>query len=238
MKWTAGLLAIVALGFLALACNTETTLVQENEQSLGITVTGEGEAFGAPDIAVLTLGVEANAETVASARTQAADSMNAVIAALTAAGVAEEDIQTTRLSVQPRYNFSGQVQEIIGFTVSNIATVKVRDIDSTGDVIDGAIEAGGNNARLDSLVFTIDDPTELEDEARRSAMAEARARAETLAEAGGVELGRPRSIAEGGGPMPIPFAADAFRQEDAGGTPIELGELEVRIQVTVVYDLE
>ena len=103
-----------------------------------------------------------------------------------------------------------------------------------------ALEGGGDQARVQNLQFTIDDPSSLEDEARRDAMAEAKRKAETLADAAGVDLGPPRSISESGGPRPIPFDAIAFSgaQEEGERTPIEPGQLEVQVQVQVVYDLE
>jgi hypothetical protein len=166
--------------------------------------------------------------------------MGAMVEALTDGGVDEEDIQTTRFSVQPRYDFIGERQELRGFVVNNITTTKVRSIDDTGALIDAALEAGGDLARVESLSFTIDDPSALEDQARREAVAEARRKAETLAQAGGVELGRPRIISEAGGPMPIPFDARAavdLAQEAVQETPIELGDLEVQVSVQVVYEL-
>lgn len=238
-KRAMGLLAAAVLGLLAAAC-TETTVLPPEREEPGITVTGSGSAFGAPDVAVLTLGVEAEAKSVGDARSQAAEAMDGMLRALKDGGVDDKDIQTTRFSVQPVYDYTKERQELRGFLVSNIATVKVREIDKTGELIDAALVAGGDRARVESLQFTIDDPSALEDEARKEAMAEARSKAETLAEAAGVELGPPRSISEGGGPVPIPFerALAAGHAAEEVPTPIELGELEVQVQVSVVYGLE
>lgn len=240
---TIGLLVALSLGLLALGCTTNntTTVLPPDQQPPGIAVSGAGSAFGEPDIAVLSLGVEAEATGVAEARSQAAEAMNAMLDALKEGGVASEDIQTTRFSVQPRYDFTDHRQILVGFTVNNMVTAKIRNIDDTGDLIDAAIEAGGDLARINNLRFTIDDPSALEDEARLEAMAEARNKAETLAQAAGVALGAPRSISEGGGPVPIQFDGAAFSRlaaDEAGGTSIELGELEVRVNVQVVYGLE
>jgi uncharacterized protein YggE len=229
---------IVALAFLALGCTDETTLVQSDQQPAGISVTGTGTASGEPDIAILTMGVESQQDTVAEARSTAAESMNGVIDAVKEAGVAEEDIQTTRFSVQPVYDFSNNRQTLTGFIVSNIVTAKIRDIDSTGDVIDAAVEAGGNLARVENLSFTIDDPSTLEEQARVDAMAEARSRAETLADAGGVDLGDPISISESGGVVPVDFAGERAAAQAADDfTPILTGELDVSVTVQVVYAL-
>ena len=233
-------LGVMTLGLLALACTDEITVLPPDQQAPAIDVTGSGTAFAAPDVAVLSLGVEAEAETVGEARTQAAEAMDAMLAALKDGGVADEDIQTTRFSVQPRFDRIEQRQVLRGFAVDNIVTAKIRSIDDTGQLIDAALEAGGDLTRIESVRFTIDDPSDLEDEARQEAMAEARRKAETLAQAAGVDLGRPRSISETGGQIPIRFeAADAaFAVEELAATPIELGELEVRVSVQVVYELE
>jgi uncharacterized protein YggE len=235
-----GLLLAIGLALGAIGCTRETTVVDSGQQINGITVTGQASVFGEPDIALLTLGVDANAATVAEARTQAADSMTAMRDALTSGGVSEEDILTSRFSISPRYS-TAQEPQIIGFTVSNLATVKIREIDSTGDLIDAAVGAGGDRARVEGLSFTIDDPTALEDQAREEAMANARSKAQALAEAGDVTLGTPRAINEGGGPIPVDFAGAelAFAQDDGGSrTQIDAGQLEVQISVTVVYELD
>ncbi|MGB2695693.1 MAG: SIMPL domain-containing protein [Dehalococcoidia bacterium] len=233
-------LTLAALGLFALACSSDTTVLPPTNESFGISVSGAGSVFGAPDVALLSLGVEARADTVAAAREQAAQSMDAMLSSLKDGGVAEEDIQTTRFSVQPEFDFTDNRQVLRGFVVTNSVTAKIRSIDDTGQLIDDAVQAGGNRARVDSLEFTIDDPSSLQDEARRMAVDEARAKAQTLAGAAGVDLGKARTIAESGGPVPIPFdgelAAGGFAEDSS--TPIETGELEVRIDVQVVYELK
>ena len=233
-------LGVMTLGLLALACADEITVLSPEQQAPAINVTGSGTAFAAPDVAVLSLGVEAEADSVGEARAQAAEAMDAILVALKDGGVADEDIQTTRFSVQPRYERIGGRQVLQGFVVDNIVTAKIRSIDDTGQLIDAALEAGGDLTRIESVRFTIDDPSSLEDEARQEAMAEARRKAETLAQAAGVNLGRPRTISETGGPREIDFElADAFPRNQAEFSPttIELGELEIRVTVHVVYDL-
>ena len=234
-------IAAVALALFAVACTEETNIVSPEQESPGITVSGSGSVFGEPDVAVVTLGVEAQAATVGEARSQAAERMDAMLGSLRDGGVADEDIQTTRFSVQPQYDFVDGRQELRGFLVNNVATVKVREIDNTGTLIDGALAAGGDLSRVDSLAFTIDDPSALEDEARTEAVQDARARAETLAEAAGVELGDARSIVESRAPVvPVDFrgvAADLPQAGDAA-SPIELGELEVLVDVQLIYGLK
>ncbi|MCH8025156.1 MAG: SIMPL domain-containing protein [Chloroflexi bacterium] len=240
-KTIIAVIGIVALGLLALGCTETTTVLPPGQDSAGITVSGSGSAFGEPDVAVLTLGVEAEAPTVAEARSEAAEAMDATLQALKDGGVEEIDIQTTRFSINPRYDFRGDgPPRLTGFFVENQVTVKIREIDDTGDLIDAAAEAGGDLIRIQNLRFTIDDPSALEDEARIAAMEEAKSKGETLAAVAGVSLGAPRSISESGGFSPIAFREDLFALSAAAdaSTPIETGELEVRVQVQVVYALE
>lgn len=236
------LAGVAILAVFAIACSEETIVQPADQQSTGVSVSGEGTVFGVPDVAVLTLGVEAREDTVSLARERAAAAMDAMIASLRDGGVEEEDIQTTRFSVFPDFDFVDGEDVIRGYIVENTVTARIRNIDDTGELIDGAIEVGGDLARIQDLRFTIDDPTALEDEARQLAMEDARAKAQTLADAAGVDLGAPRTISESGGAVPRPFdEARAYdleaAQETIADTPIELGELEVIIRVNVVYEL-
>lgn len=244
MKRRFGLLGVAALGLLALlalACTTTKTTVLPQSAQTGITVGGEGSVYGTPDVAEVSLGVEATASSVGDARSKAAASMDAMLKALKDGGVADKDIQTTQFSVQPQYDYTANKQTIIGFSVSNIVVVKIHDIDKTGELVDAAVTAGGDQARVQSLQFTIDDPTSLKNQAREKAMADAKSRAETLAKAAGVTLGAPISISESGGATPIFYDGDrsgAFLEQAAANTPIETGQLQVQIQVSVVYELK
>jgi uncharacterized protein YggE len=232
--------AVAALSLFTLGCGTKTTVVTNSSETPGITVSGQGSVFGAPDVAVATLGVQADATSVADARSMAATSMDAMVKALKDGGVVDKDIQTTQFSVDPRYDYTNNKQTLIGFTVNNIATVKIHDINKTGELIDAAVSAGGDLARVQSLQFTIDDPSTLQGQARQKAMADAKSRATTLAQAAGVQLGAPRSINEGGGPTPITFTGAAIpgALDQTRTTPIQTGQLEVQVTVSVIYGLK
>lgn len=234
--------AVVLLPFLAatMACGDETTVQSSNEPDTGITVSGEGRVSASPDLARLSLGVSALAPSVSEAREQAASALSAMIQSLRDNGVDEDDIQTQQLSIQPEYNFDNGQQTLRGFRVTNIVDVKIREIDRTGEIVDGAAAAGGDTTQIMGLSFTIDDPTSLQDQARAEAVEDARQKAQTIADAAGVDLGDPIRISEGGGTVPVPvfergFAADAAQQV---GTPIEPGELDVVISVSVTFDLQ
>ena len=123
----------------------------------GISVSGTAFISLAPDVATIVLGVEALDETVAQARTDAAAAMTRIVDVLTAAGVADVDIQTQHLSIQPQYDYSGETRELKGFTVVNIVNVTVRDIESVGAVIDQTVDAGGDLTRIQSIYFSVDD---------------------------------------------------------------------------------
>lgn len=233
---------LALLGFALVGCTDEgTTVVTTGAPAEGISVSGSGSAFGAPDVAVLQLGASVLKPSVAEARQEAASAMEGVLDSMKDNDIEEKDIQTTRFSVHAEYDYDRGEQELRGFRVTNIVTAKLRDIDKTGEVLDDAIKAGGDLVEVQSVSFTIDDPEELREEARREAVEDARQKAETLAELTDVKLGKPLSISESGGAVPIPYrgAAEAgLAVEEEAPTAIEVGELEMTIDVQIVYDIE
>lgn len=238
----AGLL-MASLAIVAAACGDETTRIENtgNEVVRGITVSGEGKVTAKPDLANLQLGVSVLAPTVADARNRAATSMEAIINSMKGNGVADKDIQTTQIYISPEYDYTSNSGQILrGFRVTNTVSAKVRNIDSTSKVVDDAVDAGGNDTQIQGISFTIDKPETLQDDAREQAVADARARAETLARAGGVDLGDPIAIVEGGASAPpIPLAAGGARlAEDQAATPIQTGELDVAVSVTVTWAIK
>lgn len=233
-------LLVGAVALLATACSEGDTVVNTpGAEASGITVTGTGQAFGVPDIALITLGVQAEAANVADARETAAQRAQAVIDSVKANGVADKDIQTTQFDIQPQYDFSPTGRGAVrSYQVTNVLSIKVRKIDTTGKVLDDATRAGGNNAVVRGISFTIDDPTKLREEARAKALAEAKTKADQLARDAGVKLGKPVSITEGGGPVPLPASALVAPRTGDTSTPIQTGELQVNITVTVRYEID
>jgi uncharacterized protein YggE len=234
----AGAAAVLLLG-VACTPTTEVTVAGDAQTSQGIAVSGQGTVSVTPDLAVINLGVEVSAATVADARGQAADAMQAIQDAITGLGVEERDIQTQYFNIYPQYSYADdKAPTITGFTVSNQSSVKVRNLDNVSAVLDAAIDAGGDAVRVNGISFTVEDPEEHLADARREAVENARAHAEVLADAAGVTLGDAISINEsiGGGVGPYP----AFeRSADAGGaTPVNPGEQELTISVSVVYGIE
>ena len=201
-----------------------------------ITVLGEGEARGKPDVARASLGVEASAEKVGPALADANARMRALLAAVRRAGVADKDIRTTDFSVyfeQDPAPRAGSASRAGLYHVRNAVEVTIRDLSRASDVLDAALAAGGNTAS--GISFAIDDPAPLRASARRTAVADARSRAEALARAAGVAVGAVLSISEAGSPGPRPMLARAMAA--SAGPPVEAGELSETAQVQVVYEI-
>ena len=217
----------------------------------GIWVSGTGTVTVAPDLAVLTVGVEARANTVREALADAADAMTDIISTLEDEGVGSEDIQTRAFSINPQYTWrertddeGGRYSErvLTGYVVNNRAIVRLRDLGRVGEMVDLVAGAGGDLTRIEGVSFTIEDPEPHRAEAREAAVEQARAKAEQFARDAGVTLGQVVVVAEGGGAVPAPRAfaqAAAFTLESAAATtPISEGELEVRATVQMVFAIE
>jgi uncharacterized protein YggE len=231
-----GLTLVLAVVGLA-ACTPGTTTVNTGSQQEGIWATGQGKVTVVPDIATLQLGIEAQAVTVAEAQAQASQAMDRVMTALTDNGVAKKDIQTQYFNITKitRWDDKNQQEVIIGFRVTNIVTAKIRTIDKAGAVIDAVAEAGGDFTRIDSISFSVDDPTVYYGQAREKAMADAKAKAEQMATLGGVTLGKPTYISESSyypSSTPIKLADQGTPSVE---TPISTGEMDITISVQVVY---
>jgi uncharacterized protein YggE len=213
-----------------------------NSEAQGLSVSGEGRASAAPDMAVLGLGVSAKASTVKAANSQVQEAMSDLLDSLEGNGVQEKDIQTTSFSVYPEYDYRNNEQILTGYRVSHMLQVKVRDIDKAGEVIDDAVEAGGDLLQVQSISFSIDDTTALRSEARAEAVADAQAKADELATLAGVTLGKPTYITESvSTPYPQPYydrGVSYAMEEAAPVTEISAGELEVVVSVYITYAFE
>lgn len=201
-----------------------------------IVVTGTGRVSVQPDVADLRLGVSVARPSVEAARTEAARTMDAILAAVDEAGVPRTDVRTAMLSVQPRYDYrDGRAPALTGYDIANVVEVTVRDLDRLGAVVDGTLGAGATS--MDGLTFRVADPGPAEREARIRAMAEARSRADVLAESARLTIDRVIDIVEGSSvrpPIPFPKAERMAMAADVA-TPVEGGELEVSVSVTVTY---
>jgi uncharacterized protein YggE len=233
--------SLISVGLVA--CKSSDTVVNApGANTTGLNVSGTGRASGPPDVVVLQLGVQAEAPAVADARERAASSAQSVIDSIKKNGVEDKDIRTTQFNIQPQYDNSRPgVSTIRAYQVSNTLSVKVRKLENASKVIDDAASAGGNNTVIRSISFSIDDPTQLQAQARADAMKQAQARADQLAKLGGISIGKAISISEGTPPNPIlaaPAAIVAAPRTGDTSTPIESGQLEVTVTVNVLYKIE
>ncbi len=201
----------------------------------GITVTGTGSANAVPNEAQFSLGVTTKGSTAREALAANSARMERVIAALKSAGVADKDIKTQDVSVGPGYD--GVKGTESGYQARNSVSVQLRDLDRSSAVLDAASRAGANEVYGPSL--TRSNREAYEAKALESAFANARKRAEALADAAGVGLGRVTSIVEGssGGPQPM-FDMARAKSETAVGAPIEPGSEEIQSSVTVTFAIE
>ncbi len=202
-----------------------------------ISVTGTGRVWVTPDLADLRLGVAITARTVAEARAANASAMEAVLASLGAAGVADRDIQTSSLVLSPVYDYSKNTQPppLVGYSHANVVEATIRDLGQIAAAVDGALAAGATS--LDGLTFRVDDPYEAERAARVAAVEDARAKAETLATAAGVAIAGVVEITEvvPHGPIPFPMQRKAALMAEDAATPIEGGQNEIVVSVAVTY---
>lgn len=226
-----------ALAFLTLA-GTAVAAAEDARGYRSISVTGRGEAAGAPDMATVTAGIQTRAPTVIEASQQNQAIVEAIFAALEDENVGAKDIRTVDYSIWPqsRHDPSGAGNDVItGYQVQNSVQVTVRKLDQLGELLAAVTSAGANT--IHGISFGVEDSASLEAKARRSAMEDARERALALAELAGVELGPVLHIsmtAGGGYPGPMPMA----RREVMSAAPepgIMTGEHTVAVEVQVTY---
>jgi uncharacterized protein len=210
---------------------------QAGEEDSGrrtVTVTGIGQASAQPDQAVVRIGVQTEAESAAEALSENSSQMQALLATLRAAGLAEADIQTTFLQLYPRYTQTSQQTgpTLAGYVAINIVEVRVREIGGLGEVLDAAVEAGGNT--IDSIRFEFGDPSEVLEQARSAAMNDAQGKAEQLASLADGELGEVLTINEVTRTPPVIFEG-AQPAIDQAAVPIEPGTQSVEVEVQVTW---
>lgn len=227
-----------------------------------LTVTGQGDAQSEPDVAIFTAGVQTQAKTAAEALADNSRKMEQVIEALKRSGIAERDIQTNNLSINPVYvdperdammaaRTSGQpyippppdhqrLRRIVGYEVSNNVMVRQRDLKNFGRVIDTLVAAGAT--QVNGPMFELEKQDAAMDKARVEAIRDARARAQLYAQAAGLRIVRIVSISEGG-PSYRPMPMFRYGQMSASAppppppAPIQPGEVALSSTVTVNFEL-
>ncbi|MEL6169345.1 MAG: SIMPL domain-containing protein [Pseudomonadota bacterium] len=214
-----------------------TSAQHADDRLLTVTATGVVEAM--PDMATIQLGVLTEERTAQAAISTNSRAMNGILATLTAAGIEARDLQTSNFSVSPRwgrYSQQGDRAEITGYQVSNQLTVRVRELEKLGEILDVVAQAGGN--LFQGLRFGVEDDASLRDTARERAVAEARRKAELLAEAADVSLGALVSLSEATGASPRPMAQMDFARAESAAVPVAAGEVGITAQVSLVYRIE
>ena len=218
--------------------------VSEKQQAF-IMVTGEGEVQAAPDMAILDLTVLREAKTAREAMTDNNKAMTQVLAAMKDAGIEDRDLQTSGVNIQPTYTYPSdknglKAPKIIGYSVTNGLTVRVRDLNKVGDLLDKSIDLGVNQSG--GLRFINDDPSKQLTDARKKAMENALEKAKVLTETAGAKLGRVLEISEySNSPRPIAMARSkmvAMSAEAAGDSvPVSAGENSYNVNVNVKFEI-
>ena len=203
-----------------------------------LNVSAQAEARRVPDVATISAGVVTQAADGNTAMRQNAEQMAKVMAAIKAAGIAEKDIQTSGISLNPQYRYAeNEAPSITGYQATNTVSLKVRDITKLGKVLDSLAAQGAN--QINGPSFQIDQPEPVYDEARLAALKKAKDRAETYAKALGLNVRRSVSISEGGGGgfRPVPMMAMSARGKAEMDTAVSPGETEVSVSLDVVFEL-
>jgi uncharacterized protein YggE len=235
MKYLRCLTVLAGLG---LSAGANDVAADEDEQLRRIEVFGTGSVASKPDLALASLGVQTFAKTVQQAVAANNTAAEAVLAALGHAGIDPHRISTSSFNVSEQRDHSRENRDlIVGYRASNMVTVAIVDLDRVGVILQEAIDAGANN--ISNLRFTLEDPGPVKRQARINAVTDARQRAQTLATAANVELGKVAIIRETSGHTPV-YKDRRMRLESvsAQSVPIQVDELEVTVQIEMVFYIE
>ncbi|WP_136439262.1 SIMPL domain-containing protein [Pacificoceanicola onchidii] len=224
--------------FAVLALSLPLSAAAEDAPTRTLTVSGQGTVTAVPDMARLSLGARALDKTALGAMNQTSETLEAVLARLTELGLDPRDVQTSALRLDQRWR-NGSLskgQEFEGYEASNMLTIRVRDLDRLGDVLQAVLDDGANS--LANLQFDVADPRPLQDEARRAAVRDAMDKARLYAGAAGVRLGPVLSITDSASPMVASRDMPVVAFAEAARVPVAAGEITLRGQVTIVFGLE
>src|SRR5271166_5224383 len=229
-------LAAAGLTIAALsACDKHNATPAPGANPRQVTVVGSGQVQGVPDTLTADVGIEFTAPDVTAAMNQTNDRQQAVINAVTGAGVDRKDISTTEVSLQPQYDSSGG--GITGYRADNSIRVKIHPTDSASHVLAVIVGAGGDATRINSVSYSIADDSQLVKDARARAFQDAKNRADQYAQLSGLRLGKVLSISEATGSTPTAGAPPAPPRA-AFAVPLEPGQQTVSFSVTAVWELE
>lgn len=230
--------APLAAAILMLSATAAPLSAEEKPMDRTVTVSASGSVSAEPDEATISTGVSSDAKSAREAMSKNNEAMKKVIAELKTQGVDAKDIQTTQFNVEPVYIYpkEGQPPVVTGYRVNNMVSVRVRDLNKLGGVLDQLVTAGAN--QMNGISFDVSKAETLKDEARKDAMANALRRATLLATAAGAGVGEVVQISEEvthAGPRPVVFAKRAAMAESA---PVERGSQELETRVTVTWKLK
>jgi uncharacterized protein YggE len=205
-----------------------------------LSVSGHGSVILTPDTASFVVGVTTNEDTLAEAQAEATTQMEAIIAAVKAAGIEDRDIQTVNYSVNLIYDYDddGYATRVIGYEVSNQVSVTVRDLDALGALLDAVVAAGANSVY--GISFFVEDTSAAASQARTMAVEDAMRKAEELATAAGLEVARVTYITESYSPPPTPYYAPSAGVADEAArasVPVQAGSSEVAVDVQMSFEL-
>ena len=240
-------LVVVVMGVVGLVgCSSGSTApvnVAANSQQSGLWVNGEGKISVAPDVAILTLGIESQETAIAVAQAKASEAMDKVIQALKAQGIADKDIQTQYFNISQVTNWNNNKEEITGYRVTNTVTVKERNVEKAGEVIDAVVAAGGDLTRINGITFTVDEPAPYYVQARELAITHATTKAQQMADKAGFKLGKITYVTENSNSYGINYRNYYAMNDSAMAvpapviiqTPVSIGQLEITATVQIAY---
>jgi uncharacterized protein YggE len=232
--------SIAALATIAPRGSAQTIPVQP-QATPGVSVVGEGIVLAQPDVVRITLGVDIFDQSLANAQSQAAQRMDAVVSKLRANGIADSDIHTVAYNITPQYDQQNNQNPVLrGYDVQNLVEVRSTNVGGLGSLLDDVVSSGAT--RIFGINFEASNTEALKTQARDQAMANALAKAQQLASASNVTLGKPITVEESdiGGVTPVQAQAPRALAAPAGAppTPIQPGQLQVSTTVRVVYSIQ
>lgn len=232
--------SLAVLGFAGCSPAPVTHVSPADNRISSLDVSATGKVSTAPDRATVSAGVVTEGKTAREAMMANATKMNSVFEGLVAAGIAEKDIQTSQLSLQPRYNYQDRKTPTIeGYEARNTVTAKSEDIQSVGAMLDALVKAGVNN--IGGIEFSVENPDEALNSAREVAIQKAKEKAQGMANAAGVTLGPLINMSEmnsGNGPRPVVTATRYSDSMESTPTPIAGGEQSINVTVNLSYAIE
>ena len=249
-KWLAiTFVSMLSLLVVIVAINQISTIVAQNKSSTNkrtVTITAEGKISASPDLAVISASIVSNGQSTAEDAQNGLDSQSTkLVSYLKTSGIADGDINTSDYSLYPQYGNQADYTKITGYTASETLTAKVHDLTKVGTIIGGLTQNGAN--QIQSVSYTFNDPDALREQAREKALASSKQKAEDLANAAGVKLGKFVTFSEGGSngvvPVPVPMSnavamSAASPEASFKDASVPVGNQDFVEDISVTYELK